>query len=154
MNNNGTPLSTLAWKILWTEELGGLQSMGSLKVRHNWASSFSLFTFVHWRRKWKPPPVFLPVESQGRGNLPSMGSHRVRHDWSDLAAAAAEKYISYLFIIYVFIASPYHRYISIQCLSVMYVRKLEKYEKINRMASWVTVLIHNQVTADVMFFLF
>ena len=27
--------STLAWKILWTEEPGRLQSMGSLRVRHN-----------------------------------------------------------------------------------------------------------------------
>ena len=25
------------------------------------------FTFVHWRRKWQPTPVFLPGESQGRG---------------------------------------------------------------------------------------
>ena len=28
-----------------------------------------LFTFVHWRRKWQPAPVFLPGESQGRGSL-------------------------------------------------------------------------------------
>ena len=58
------------------------------------ASSPSLFTFMHWRRKWQPTPVLLPGESQGRGRLvdsglPSMGSHRVGHDWSDLAAAAA-----------------------------------------------------------------
>ena len=37
--------STLAWKIPWTEEPGGLQSMGSLRVGHDWATSFSLFTF-------------------------------------------------------------------------------------------------------------
>ena len=59
--------STLAWKIPWTEEPGRLQSMGSLKVGHNWAISLSLFTFMHWRRKWQPAPVFLPGESQGRG---------------------------------------------------------------------------------------
>ena len=29
----------------------------------------SLFTFMHWRRKWQPTPVFLPGESQGRGRL-------------------------------------------------------------------------------------
>ena len=84
--------SNLAWKIPWTEETGGLQSMGSLRVRHDWASSLSLFTFMHLRRKWQPTPVFLPGESQGwwePGGLPSMGSHRVGHDWSDLAAAAA-----------------------------------------------------------------
>ena len=57
---------TLAWKIPWTEEPGGLQSMGSLRVGHDWATSLSLFTFMHWSRKWQPTPVFLPGESQGR----------------------------------------------------------------------------------------
>ena len=46
--------STLAWKIPWTEEPGRLQSMGLLRVRHDWATSLSLFTFMHWRRKWQP----------------------------------------------------------------------------------------------------
>ena len=59
--------STLAWKIPWTEEPGGLQSMGSLRTGHDRATSLSLFTFMHWRRKWQPTPVFLPGESQGRG---------------------------------------------------------------------------------------
>ena len=63
--------STLAWKIPWMEEPGGLQSMGSQRVGHNWATSLSLFTFMHWRRKWQPTPVFLPGESQGRGSLVS-----------------------------------------------------------------------------------
>jgi len=61
--------STLAWKIPWMEEPGGLQSMGSRKVGHDWATSLSLFTFTHWRRKWQPTPVFLPGESQGWGSL-------------------------------------------------------------------------------------
>jgi len=61
--------STLAWKIPWTEEPGRLQSMGSLRVGHDWATSLSLFTFMHWRRKWQPAPVFLPGESQGRRSL-------------------------------------------------------------------------------------
>ena len=61
--------STLAWKIPWTKEPGGLQSMGSLRVGHNWATSLSLFTFMRWRRKWQPTPVFLPGESRGRGSL-------------------------------------------------------------------------------------
>ena len=60
---------TLAWKIPWTEEPGGLQSMGSLRIGPDWATSLSLFTFMHWRRKWQPTPVFLPGESQGRGSL-------------------------------------------------------------------------------------
>jgi len=50
--------STLAWKIPWMEEPGRLQSMGSQRVGHNCATSFSFFTFMHWRRKWKPTPVF------------------------------------------------------------------------------------------------
>ena len=33
--------STLAWKIRWTEEPGGLQSLGSLRVGHDWATSLS-----------------------------------------------------------------------------------------------------------------
>ena len=61
--------STLAWKIPWAEEPGGLQSMGSRRVGHDWANSLPLFTFLHWRRKWQPTPVFLPGESQGRGSL-------------------------------------------------------------------------------------
>ena len=83
--------SSLAWKVPWMEEPGGLQSMGLWRVGHDWATSLSLFTFMHWWRKWQPTPVFLPGESQRRGAwwLPSMGSHRVGHDWSDLAAAAA-----------------------------------------------------------------
>ena len=59
--------STLAWKIPWTEEPGRLQSMGLLRVGHNWATSLLLFTFMHWRRKWQPTLVFLPGESRGRG---------------------------------------------------------------------------------------
>ena len=61
--------STLAWKIPWTEEPGRLQAMGSLRVGHDWATSLSLFIFMHWRRKWQPTPVFLPGESQGQGSL-------------------------------------------------------------------------------------
>ena len=61
--------STLAWKIPWVEEPGGLQSMGSLRVGHDWATSLSLFTFMRRRRKWQPTPVFLPGESQGWGSL-------------------------------------------------------------------------------------
>ena len=84
--------STLAWKLPWTEEPGRLQSMGSLRVRHDWATSLSLFTFHALEKKmathssvfaWRIPGVAEP------GGLPSMGSHRVGHDWSDLAAAAA-----------------------------------------------------------------
>ena len=60
---------TLAWKIPWTEEPGGPQSMGSLRVGQDSATSLSFFTLLHWRRKWQPTPVFLPGESQGWGSL-------------------------------------------------------------------------------------
>ena len=61
--------STVARKIPWMEEPGRLQSMGSLRVRHDWATSLSLSTFMHWRRKWQPTPVFLPGESHRRRSL-------------------------------------------------------------------------------------
>ena len=77
--------STLAWKIPWAEEPGRLQSMASLRVGHDWVTSLSLFTFMHWRSKWQPTPVFLPGESQGRGSLVSLVDSS--HDWSDLAVA-------------------------------------------------------------------
>ena len=60
--------STLAWRIPGMEEPGGQQSMGLLRVGHDWATSLSLFTFMHWRRKWQPTSVFLPGESRGRGS--------------------------------------------------------------------------------------
>ena len=49
-----THSSTLAWRIPWTEEPGRLQSMGSLRVGHDWVTSLSLFTFMHWRKKCNP----------------------------------------------------------------------------------------------------
>ena len=64
-----THASIPAWKIPWREEPGGLQSMGSLEVGHDWATSLSLFTFIHWRRKWQATPVFLPGESHGQRSL-------------------------------------------------------------------------------------
>ena len=82
--------STLAWKIPWTEEPLRLQSMGSLRVGHDWVTSLSLFTSCIGEgngnplqcSSWRIPGTGEP------GGLPSMGSHRVGHDWSDLAAAA------------------------------------------------------------------
>ena len=83
--------STLAWKIPWTEEPGGLQSMGSLRVGQ--LSEFTFTFHFHALEKemathssvlaWRIPGMPEP------GGLPSMGSHRVGHDWHDLAAAAA-----------------------------------------------------------------
>ena len=61
--------STLGWRIPWTEEPGRLQFMVSLRVGHDWGTSLSLFTFMYWKRKWQPTPVFLPGESQGQRSL-------------------------------------------------------------------------------------
>ena len=80
--------STLAWKIPWTEEPGGLQSMGSLRVGHYWATS--LFTFHALEKEMATHSSVLAWRIPGMGELSgllSMGSHRVGHDWSDLAAA-------------------------------------------------------------------
>ena len=87
---NCTHSSTLAWKLPWTEEPGRLQSMGSLGIGQDWVTSLSLFTFMHWRRKWQPIPVILPRESQGQGSLVGccLWGPTVRHNWSNLAAAA------------------------------------------------------------------
>ena len=77
--------STLAWKIPWMEEPGGLQSMGSLRVRHDSATSHSLFTFMHWRRKWQPTPGFLPGESHGWWSM--MGCRLCGHTELDMTEA-------------------------------------------------------------------
>ena len=68
--NVPTPV-LLPGKIPWMEEPGGLQSMGSLRVGHDWATSLSLFTFMRWRRKWQPNSMFLPGESSGQRSLVS-----------------------------------------------------------------------------------
>ena len=59
------------------------------QVRHNWATSLSLFTFMHWRRKWQPTPVFLPGESQGRKSL--VGCHLLGHTESDTTEATQQQ---------------------------------------------------------------
>ena len=79
-----THSSVLAWRIPGMEEPGGLPSMGSHRVGHDLATKAppiciffhiwkdpagSLFTFMHWRRKWQPTPVFLPREFQGWRSL-------------------------------------------------------------------------------------
>ena len=61
--------STLAWKVPWVEEPWWATVHGSLRVGHDWATSLSLFTLLHWRRKRQPTPVFLPGESHGQRSL-------------------------------------------------------------------------------------
>ena len=75
--------SSLAWKIPWMKEPGRLQSMGSLRVGHDWETLLSLFTFHALEKEtathssvlaWRIPGTEEP------GGLLSMVSHRVRHD--------------------------------------------------------------------------
>ena len=90
--------STLAWKIPWTEEPDRLQSMGSLGVGHDWATSLSLFAFMHWRRTWQPTPVFLPGESQGLGS--PMGCRlwgRTESDTTDVTQQQQHHFLQWIF---------------------------------------------------------
>ena len=76
------------------EEPSRLQSMGSLRVSRDWATSLSLFSFHALEKEMAPHSSVLAWRIPGTGEpggLPSLGSHRVGHDWSDLAAAAACK---------------------------------------------------------------
>ena len=81
--------STLAWKIPWMEEPGGLQSMGSLGLD---TTERLHFHFLALEKEMATHSSILAWRIPGTrepGRLPSMGSHRVGHDWSDLAVAAA-----------------------------------------------------------------
>ena len=86
--------STLAWRIPWTEEAGGLQSMGSLLVGHDWSDFTFTFHFHALEKEMATRSSVLAWRILGTGEpggLPSMGSHRVGHDWSDLAVALRSK---------------------------------------------------------------
>ena len=84
-----THSSIAVWRILWTEEPGGLLSMGWHRVGHDWSN----LACMHELKKemathssilaWRIPGTEEPC------GLPSTGLHRVRHDWRDSAAAAA-----------------------------------------------------------------
>ena len=94
--------STPAWKIPWMEEPVRLQSMGSLRVGHDWGTSLSLFTFLHWRRKWQPTPAFLPGESQGWGSLVAavygVTQSRTRLKWLSSSSSRRSKTYSLLIL--------------------------------------------------------
>ena len=67
VHSNGTPLQ---YSCLENPMDGGAwwaAVHGVARVGHDWATSLSLFTFMHCRRKWQLTPVFLPGESQGWG---------------------------------------------------------------------------------------
>ena len=74
--------SPLAWRIPWTEEPGGLRSMGSLSRTR--LSDFTLPFPFHALEKEMATHSSVPAwripGTEGPGGLPSMGSHRVGHD--------------------------------------------------------------------------
>ena len=90
---NGNPLRTLAWKIPWTEEPGGLQSTGSLGVRHDFTFTFHFHALEKAMAThssvlaWRIPGMGEP------SGLLSLGLHRLGHDWSELAAAVHVKVV-------------------------------------------------------------
>ena len=77
-----THFSALAWKIPWTEESGGLQSMRSLRVEHNLSDFTFTFHFHALEKEMATHSSVLawriPGTEEPRGLL-SMGSHRVGH---------------------------------------------------------------------------
>ena len=76
-----------------------LQSMGSLRVRHDWATSLSLFHLQALEKEMATHSSILAWRIPGTGEpgrLPSMGSHRVGHDWSELAAIMSD--VEHLFM--------------------------------------------------------
>ena len=79
-----THSSTLAWKIPWMEEPGRLQSMGLLRVEHDWATPLSLFTFMHWRRKWQPPLQCSCLENPRDGGALWASVYGVAQSWTQL----------------------------------------------------------------------
>ena len=86
-------MATHSSTLVWTEEPGGLQSMGSLRVGHDWATSLSLFHFHALEKEMATHSSVLAWRIPGAGEpggLTSMGSHRVGHVWSDLAVAAGK----------------------------------------------------------------
>ena len=84
-----THSSILGWRILWTEEPGGLLSMGSHRVGHNWSDLACMHTLEKEMATHSSSLAWRIPGTEEPGWLLSMGSHRVRHNWSNLAAAAA-----------------------------------------------------------------
>ena len=84
-----THSSTLAWRLLWTEEPGGLLSMGSHRVGHDWSDLACMHALEKKMATYSSVLAWRIPGTEETGGLPSMGSHRVGRDWINLAAAAA-----------------------------------------------------------------
>ena len=75
-----THSSTLAWKIPWTEEAGGLPSMGSQRVRHDFTFTFHSYALEKEMATHSSVLAWRIPGTDESGGLPSMGLHRVGHD--------------------------------------------------------------------------
>ena len=82
--------SVLAWRIPWTEEPGGLLSMGLHRIRHDWSDSACLHALEKEMATHSSILAYRIPGTEESGGLLSMGSHRVGHDWSDLAACGGQ----------------------------------------------------------------
>ena len=92
-----THSSTLAWKIPWTEQPGRLQSMGSQRVRHDWATSLSLFTFMHWRRKWQTTQCSC-LENPRDGGARWAAVYGVAQSWTQLKRISSSSSSSKIYV--------------------------------------------------------
>ena len=75
-----THSSVLAWRILWTEEPGGLLSIGSHRVRHYLSDLECMYALEKEMATHSNILAWSIPGTEEPGGLPSMGSHRVGHD--------------------------------------------------------------------------
>ena len=97
-----THSSTLAWKIPWTEKPDRLESTGSWRVVHHWATSHSLFTFMHWRRKWQLTPVSC-LENPRDGGAWWATIYGVAQSWTRLKQLSSSSSMSPKMFILIYI---------------------------------------------------
>ena len=88
----GDPLQFPAWKLPWTEEPGGLPSLGSLRVGHDWATSLSLFTFIHWRNGWNPLQCSC-LENPRDSGAWWAAVYGVAQSWTWLTCLSSSRYV-------------------------------------------------------------
>ena len=112
---NGNPLQ---YSCLENPMDGGAWKAAVHGVAEGWtqlSDSLSLFTFMHWRRKWHATPVFVPGESQGRGSLVGCCLWgRTESDTTEVTAAAAALFVKCL-PRYAYGSVPYLLQILLKC---------------------------------------
>ena len=87
--------SILAWKIPMDRVAWWATVHEVTKRWTRLSDSLSIFTFMHWRRKWQPTPVFLPGESQGWGSM--VGCHLWGRTESDTTEATWQQQQQYIY---------------------------------------------------------